>query len=864
MRGITKHPELTFEFNPGGVDSLIPGWPLTNETVNVTFNAFIQACQNRIPMMRVKVSLVNESGGVESILTGIYARHKNLSVTLSHPMLGLKIPDTQKVFKKYYNLSWKVDAYRAWAFRKRLRQGIENVVARKSLTAPEPDGGWGSVSVTTGPGLVVGDGYNRVFYSQDFLIGVNEQVTPQQLSGTSTRQRKTNVILSVFDIPKINGMEICDASDLVDAYNANKEDTLSVLETVADFAFYSDQICSEKLDDVVFRGELTDVLEREDIEVKLSNVDVTKYGFENASEFYTSIKSSDDLEEVLSSDMPKPSTTEVLEAFNVEPAGCDTPKFTCVPDKYKIEYGSDASIHVNITVGYDCSLNIDMVNLTLTINTTCDVKQMANINWNYGELAGLDPAVLAACIYNWEECLMNPVTLEVNGKTGNYYEVALCGFGPANNFLAEDAKKLYNSKGLDSALGHIESKQPIPVYRSCKDGEHWVSHEIEKIGDDTPDSLAAELPAGRYACNASAASGYKGFHTVWKCESAPDGDENVEIATGVPLVKQVHQGTLVFDENGQGYVCEANTYKGESLFLPDVLPPVIHSPETAYNLTFDDVSRVWVITFKYPNVEDVYDNETSPTVGKSGVDIIRVCPTPNCDQVICEWKYQVDKDKVCKISLDRCTSETKEYYIVAWDKAGNKNYTALDIKVQADKDCKCSTSSDCATGSCVRSKCVESASVPKSASLIVTSNLDITVGVEKRLVVTIKNPNTFNELIDLKLNTSGCSKFVRAWFAGYEGTPYEKETSFTIPPGKITRIPVKVYTPVYDPTKPSCILKITATSWSTSQKQVADVTLNFKELVAEGAETQAPGIELVQLMAVMVMSTLILLLRRNA
>ncbi len=337
------------------------GYPLfSGTTIDLAFNAYIEACINRIPMMNLHATLLDyipqedattghfvesDNGRIVSSEYGVYARHETLDYTTENMGLleDFEIPD-QTEFMRKYTLKGKLRVYRPWAWRQRLVDAIERIVEKNELEVP---------------GFPVDSTAQRIgdlYYSEDFLVG------GKLSDGVTCEQSTLRVFPFSLNINNLGNAQIHTVSELEGFYNTN--------------------------------GMTPDL----------------------ASDFKSLLPLGEG---------------SVVKNIKIIP---------------QYNEGVKNETYVSIDVEYD------------------DIFDCSKA-WSHGNLADLDPEVLAKCLYNFDGCLLN----EINDE-GTWYEAADCGMGPPEILMDTTLK--------DAARGRKNVSVNVVVYRTCIESEPWISEEM--------------------------------------------------------------------------------------------------------------------------------------------------------------------------------------------------------------------------------------------------------------------------------------------------------------------------------------------------------------------------------------------------
>lgn len=162
------------------------------------------------------------------------------------------------------------------------------------------------------------------------------------------------------------------------------------------------------------------------------------------------------------------------------------------------------------TVRMDFDVEATWINdIGMILDVYAEKDYDVETSWNWEGLADVAPEILAACVYNWDECI-NKEVLDGGKK---YYEVADCGMGPPSA-LEQPSEK-------DAARGRETLNQPVTVYRTCTLGDNWISAETT------------------HACSDG---------QIYKCQFSPSVD-------AVSFVEKALVGDKVKNIGNRAYVC---------------------------------------------------------------------------------------------------------------------------------------------------------------------------------------------------------------------------------------------------------------------------------------------------------------------
>ena len=433
-------------------------FPIFSDSNNdITFMAFVEACINRIPIMNLKLDLLTDEEESLSSGVGIYARHDTLDY--NNDNMGLyrdfNVPH-QENFMETYTLKGNLRAYRAWAWRERLIVGMERMVDSKGLDVP----GFPS----TNEPQTIGD----LYYSEDFLAGMGdlteEADTECSARITASRDYTINVLTSV---PQLDGEDMCKSDDL-NNYMGTHGMTDSLEEVLKEQFNIGEEVdvlsasFSPGNNDVVeFNTEVEiDINDYEDFNSTSDALDKIENGEVVHDELYEKIKDSGDLSKDTLRNDAKDSRPDI---FDVDFEGCNNYEFSLTSfdldgDFSQLEETGPDTISLNVPIKTNW-VNDIAGRLSLDVETDHD----CDATWDWMGFGEVEPEVLAKCLYNWDECLMNPRDDE------NDHELAACGMGPPSELMDTTLK--------DAARGNKVLEPQITTYRRCEDDDYWVSGE---------------------------------------------------------------------------------------------------------------------------------------------------------------------------------------------------------------------------------------------------------------------------------------------------------------------------------------------------------------------------------------------------
>lgn len=480
-------------------------YPLyAGEKSDMSFVAYVEACINRVPMMNLKTQLLYNNT-VSSQATGLYAKHETLDY--NNENLGMledfDVPP-QTEFMKIYSLNGELNAYRPWAWRSRLVEGIEKTVEKYNLNVP-------GYPTDNNP-QKIGD----LYYSSDFLGGAVMHNTNLDCS-QKTMQTQTYSVHVPGNIPELAGDDMCTINDLREYYETygltnELENTLRNL-----FPFSSNDDMKElsisKRDNELY-------------EVYLSNIDfdVEDLGFNSSEDFieeYSSFSKQKELFEyfldngIVKMEDIDSNAYSILQGYyfygnSMKDCGSYDPQFENHELRTNMDIEKDGNKKVTIGIPVQVMWINDMiVNLDIKVEKEISCEE----SWNFANLGTLNSKTLAQCLYNWDECILKPVN-DPNGKI--YREVADCGMGPPSDLQDTTLK--------DAARGNKVLIQNVPVYRKCVEGNDWISSE------------------NNYACVDG---------ETYRCKYNPSLDT-------IDFVKKAKPGDILKRDTGVGYVCMNN------------------------------------------------------------------------------------------------------------------------------------------------------------------------------------------------------------------------------------------------------------------------------------------------------------------
>lgn len=284
---------------------------------DVFFNAYVPACVNRIPMMRMQVDIVdNDDNLVKESKVGLYAAHETLEYeanSLGGVLENMDFPE-QEEFRKIYTVEMNLKSYRMWSFRERFVESLLRVVNGKDLQIP------GAVDLTTLDSRKPHD-LGELYLSRDFMLGsfqadlVNNAPVGEDISFEAKFSCDFDVAL--LEISGVN--TAADLDNYIKASESNKNTVMNKLYSNPDICGTHDL---ESIQNIEYKGvsETTDTERRTLTKtIDVTNLDVAN--FESVDAFKTYVNSVGDYSD-LSSDfrrtniISKNNPREEIDSFN--------------------------------------------------------------------------------------------------------------------------------------------------------------------------------------------------------------------------------------------------------------------------------------------------------------------------------------------------------------------------------------------------------------------------------------------------------------------------------------------------------------------------------------------------------------------
>lgn len=548
-----------------------------NDSIDVYFNAYIPACVNRIPMMNFNITFKNSQGETIRDKVGLYARHETLDYDLN-PFGGylenFELTTELSSFKESFILDTSLASYRMWSFRERFVDGLQRTVVQKNLEAP--------VENIDGLDSNRAHDFENLYLSRDFMLGSysvdNTNNAPQGDDLTQEFNLECN-----FDVSSLGIAGIETSFDLEDALD-NSDDYLAVLSSLRS----NSEICSIDSDFSLDSISFNEHLQSFDIDSVSKTVvfdieDIDKRKYDSVEEFeswapqklstlssklrYLDILESDPVKEEISEitsfsyeekskvielkarDYNFDNSSEFIDYLNNITTSAQLADFSddlksqrdlgshellisldryseISPSRVEVEvsyYTQEITLEV-VVEGSQVYFGFAAIDMTLLYETSTESS------WNWRSLESLTLDQLAACLYNWDECLFQ--SRVEPGISWSMNEVADLGYGPmydsvayvwSKNQLESDYADLTYGYHFDGARGFDELDETITLYKECKSDEHWMSED------------------GIYVCS-------KGL--VFKCGYGLSLDEDE-----LGFVSSASVGDTVLFTTTQGYVC---------------------------------------------------------------------------------------------------------------------------------------------------------------------------------------------------------------------------------------------------------------------------------------------------------------------
>ncbi|MGM5488550.1 MAG: hypothetical protein ACQESG_06370 [Nanobdellota archaeon] len=486
---------------PGGI--LFSG-----EEEDFTFNAYVEACLNRIPLLRLQLDMTEEldegTNPVSHSKTGIYAKHQTINYTGEHAgKLGkFEIPE-QEAFKKTYNISSDLNSYRFWSWRYEFGDALKQTVRNKGLSIPYS----GSVDdLSPNMDHTVGDLYLSETYMEG---GLNVTVGQSGFANAVIHELEImgECTLSVYDLNLPGVTDDANAVETALQDPANVQSLMDQIENNPDWCNMDEGVEIENVSFIeAVELPIYDNVSR-NYSVTVSDLDIQ--GVTNANQLETFLGDEDNYENFtnglinLGELAPDDFIQEVKDVQGGAIADIDTVTMEAVGSG---EVGAKVDLHYF-------------------------VESSSNTSWSWRALENVTMDELARCLYNWDACLLDPR----NGSVAwEMYSIADLGYGTGVNTSTYNwSRQRVDNYSIyyDGARGEEYYSFNVTVYRNCETGEPWISE------------------AGDHACvNGS----------IYRCRFTPDA------GTGGFVTKKEIGSTLIINETSDlGYRC---SYEGEWIY----------------------------------------------------------------------------------------------------------------------------------------------------------------------------------------------------------------------------------------------------------------------------------------------------------
>lgn len=311
------------------------------------------------------------------------------------------------------------------------------------------------------------------------------------------------------------------------------------------------------------------------------------------------------------------------------------------------------------------------------ITNQIEVTESEDTSWNWRALQDITMTELAACMYNWEDCFRNKHSMSEVSWQGT--EAFDAGYGPWEGSFTyewsvdavqdavsglEPEDQVSFTKEFDGARStDTFSPSPVNVYRSCSDGEAWISEPSEEVYTN----------GKQFLCPNNTARDIESTDTVYTCGFDP--------ATNLPdYVERGDEGDVTIIA-GDYYHCKVSS---PGQWVLDTTPP---------DVTCDDCVQP-------EQTSTGSDISIDPTVedNAAGVESVSICKDESCSQVMCSGTSS------CTYSADEV--ESSEVWVRARDRQGNQQTVQIgSFDVRLPTGAFCTANDQCLSGSCVDNSC---------------------------------------------------------------------------------------------------------------------------------------------------------------
>ncbi|MGC9310837.1 MAG: hypothetical protein ACP5E4_03910 [Candidatus Aenigmatarchaeota archaeon] len=431
----------------------------SKERTSMMFSAYVGACLDRIPILRLTVEFVDEAGEVASREYGLYAKHKTLDYLNENRGLieGFVVPDG-KAFRKTYTISSVLDGYVGWAWR---RQFVEAVEKMRNLSGNDP-AAWkrleGDVPKTAGK---VGD----VYFSTDFVGGFSVE-GDQNEECKQTLNVERMCTLNLLKMNTLGGPKICDAGEFSKYYSNHGLDS-ELEQLVRSGCGISGTVDVTGVSIGGSGGEIE--ISNNTYTVVVDTEDIFGMNYSSFEEYVSNPSNVRSVYDVLAENgkISENSLKTAIHTYILNNFG-EGRCFGSVED-YRVagvrlgsveKLGEDSAslkLRIDIAIG-------EGYLVSLGVSTTYDYN--CTQSWTWGSFSNLDPNSLAECLYNWDICLGTP-------RNSRFREAAAAGYGPmeATPTLENDTERIL----MDGTLLRETRSMAVTVYKSCGLEDAWVA-----------------------------------------------------------------------------------------------------------------------------------------------------------------------------------------------------------------------------------------------------------------------------------------------------------------------------------------------------------------------------------------------------
>ncbi|MDY6777567.1 MAG: hypothetical protein SVU32_02805 [Candidatus Nanohaloarchaea archaeon] len=739
--------QLSLRHKPGNLD---PGFGLAGEGYtdlntlsftdgqNMSFNlqAAVPACINRIPMLKLNVTLRAQDGDIASQKTGIYASHMNLYYGPNGDNTGqlkqVQLPE-QQAFRRQYTPEATLRSYRMWAWRQRFADSVKTVVQEENLQLPR-DVDVGQIAQQyRDQGKSVGN----LWLSSDFLFGAEGgdptgtvQVIARSVNSTcavDVREIEDHDFKHLDDLRNFIKQNPGQAEDLFGREGQNycslgQNETLSKVWGVQDsgatrlnYTALTGRFSTKPLANVTGQLAASVNVSRLGLEDVSNSTGFLAFSEEQPSTARQAVRDHLDLLNVSLGDhvITAIGGFDNVSRFNVS-MRLNTTRWRTTSDITAMDGGQVHDLlqgpilneslkayqglepldrfHGKRVIGVLATTADSTYTVEARLNTSEEissyygfvkiqsiVKERAKRSWNWRALQDITMTQLAKCMYNWQACFTNNRSLE--SRSWDAQEIFDAGYGPwTGSFTFQWSKQAAQTsiRQLQSLLGQTSYDHEIDTtFDKYFDGARGTDHVTL-----TPINVYRSCSTGEGWVSEAG----KFYHD--KAFICPDGSNNAYTCgfrPGSNLPSYVERGSDgdVKQVDGDYYVC---TVDSPGQWVKDTTPPTI---------SCDDCID--------PQAAAIgSDVEIDPTVTDSGagVESVTVCGDASCSEII------------CGSAQNGCTYSSNEpvmtdLYVRASDKQGNTETSKIgSVTIARPIGAYCTSDDQCLSGRCSARQCL--------------------------------------------------------------------------------------------------------------------------------------------------------------